>query len=88
MSDKFAIDFIIGESAWIERVRTRIVQVAGYRHSVLISGPGGTGKPFAARAIHTHCNRGEKPYISLCSLCQVSQPRGGCSVGRLWTPVS
>jgi len=50
MSDKFAIDHIIGSSAWTERVRKRIVQVAGYRYSVLVTGPGGTGKELVARA--------------------------------------
>ena len=82
MSDKFAIDYIIGNSTWIERVRTCIVQVAGYHHSVLISGPSGTGKQFVARAIHAHCDSGEKPFIPF--FCQVSQPRDGCSVGRRW----
>ena len=63
MSDKFAIDHIIGRSAWTERVLKRIVQVAGYRYSVLVTGPSGTGKELVARAIHTHGNRCEKPFI-------------------------
>jgi len=44
-------------------VRKRILQIASYRYSVLITGPTGTGKELVARAIHVHGPRTEKPFI-------------------------
>ena len=61
--DSFAIEQIVGTSTWTERVLKRIVQVAQYRYSVLISGPSGTGKELVARAIHSHGSRKDKPFI-------------------------
>ena len=61
--NSFAIEQIVGRSAWTERVHKRIVQVAKYRYSVLISGPSGTGKELVARAIHSHGSRKDKPFI-------------------------
>ena len=63
MIQHFAIDHIVGSSKWTERVRKRIMQIAGYRYSVLITGPSGTGKELIARAIHAHGDRVEKPFV-------------------------
>jgi len=63
MIQHFAIDQIVGNSEWTERVRKRIMQIAGYRYSVLITGPSGTGKELIARAVHAHGDRVEKPFI-------------------------
>lgn len=63
MIQHYAIDNIVGHSAWTEQVRNRIMQIADHRYSVLISGPSGTGKELIARAIHTHGKRVEKPFI-------------------------
>ncbi len=61
--NSYAIDHIIGESAWAQRIRKRILQVAAYEYNVLISGPSGTGKELIARAIHAHSSRSDKPLI-------------------------
>ena len=63
MIQHFAIDQIVGSSEWTERVRKRILQIANYRYSVLVTGPSGTGKELIARAIHTHGDRVEKPFV-------------------------
>ncbi|REJ68055.1 MAG: sigma-54-dependent Fis family transcriptional regulator [Planctomycetota bacterium] len=61
--NSYAIDHIIGESAWAQRIRKRILQVAAYDYNVLIAGPSGTGKELIARAIHAHSSRSDKPLI-------------------------
>lgn len=61
--NSYAIDHIIGESAWAQRIRKRILQVAAYDYNVLIAGPSGTGKELIARAIHSHSARSDKPLI-------------------------
>jgi DNA-binding NtrC family response regulator len=57
------VDHLIGESPWTQQIRERILQVSGYRYSVLVTGPSGTGKELVARAIHTHGPRADKPFI-------------------------
>jgi DNA-binding NtrC family response regulator len=59
----FAVDQFVGESAWTERMRKRILQISNYGYSVLISGPSGTGKELVARAVHAHGPRHDKPFI-------------------------
>lgn len=54
---------IIGESLWTYRTRHRIQQVAGYRSSVLITGPSGTGKELIAKAIHQLSPRHKNPFV-------------------------
>lgn len=61
--NSYAIDHIIGESSWAQRIRKRILQVAAYDYNVLIAGPSGTGKELIARAIHAHSSRADKPLI-------------------------
>ncbi len=55
---------IIGASPQMRKVFEAIIQVAGTRATVLITGENGTGKELVARAIHRCSPRAEKPLVS------------------------
>ena len=56
---------IIGSSPSIVSIIKMIDQVAGSTATILISGESGTGKELAARAVHYHSNRKNKPFITV-----------------------
>jgi DNA-binding NtrC family response regulator len=56
---------LIGESESMRAVSRLIQEVAQSDVTVLIEGESGTGKEIAARLIHTHSQRHEKPFISV-----------------------
>lgn len=53
---------LIGQSEGIKNIRRRISQVLHVNHSVLITGPTGTGKEVVARAIHYSGSRRTQAY--------------------------
>jgi DNA-binding NtrC family response regulator len=55
----------IGESKEMQKVYHRIMHVAATNSTVLITGESGTGKELAARAIHEHGPRKEKPFVAV-----------------------
>jgi len=56
---------LIGESESMRTVSRLIEEVAQSDVTVLIQGESGTGKEIAARLVHTHSGRREKPFISV-----------------------
>jgi DNA-binding NtrC family response regulator len=56
---------LIGESESMRAVSRLIEEVAQSDVTVLIEGESGTGKEIAARLIHTHSTRRDKPFISV-----------------------
>lgn len=56
---------LIGESRGMSRVREMIDQVANSIAPVLICGESGTGKELAARALHSHSRRADKPFVAV-----------------------
>ncbi|HEX4142898.1 MAG TPA: sigma-54 dependent transcriptional regulator [Pirellulales bacterium] len=56
---------MIGSSAVMQSLRTRIAQVAPTRETVLITGESGTGKELVARWLHAASDRRESPLVSL-----------------------
>ena len=58
-------DEIVGGSAPLKRVLSRISKVAPTDSSVLITGETGTGKELVARAIHRRSRRSAYPFVSV-----------------------
>jgi two-component system, NtrC family, nitrogen regulation response regulator GlnG len=56
-------DTIVGRSPALQNVFKRIALVAPTDACVLITGESGTGKELAARAVHTHSPRRNKPFV-------------------------
>ncbi len=61
----YGFDDFIGESAQMQRVFRRIMQVAPTDSTVLITGESGTGKEMVARAIHKNSARHEHPFVAV-----------------------
>ena len=58
-------DEIVGESAALQAVLTRVAKVAPADSSVLITGETGTGKELVARAIHRRSRRSKRAFVSV-----------------------
>jgi sigma-54 dependent transcriptional regulator, flagellar regulatory protein len=56
---------LLGDSAAMTAVRELICKVAPLKTSVLISGPSGSGKERAARAIHAESGRADGPFVAI-----------------------
>ncbi|MDR2946846.1 MAG: sigma 54-interacting transcriptional regulator [Candidatus Adiutrix sp.] len=59
------LNFLVGSSDSMRRLKSQIRQVAKSTSTVLITGESGTGKELVARAIHAESDRRDKPFIGL-----------------------
>ena len=59
------VETIIGNSYPMLRLKEKIKKIAPTKSTVLITGESGTGKELIARAIHTHSDRKNKPFIAI-----------------------
>lgn len=57
--------FLIGRSSEIQHVRSQISRLARSMAPVIITGESGSGKELAAREIHRHSARADKPFIAV-----------------------
>ena len=65
LKEHHGFDRFIGESKEMQRVYSRIMQVAPTDSTVLISGDSGTGKELVARAIHRKSARRDNQFVAL-----------------------
>jgi DNA-binding NtrC family response regulator len=56
---------LVGTGRHMERVRQLIAKVGPTNSTVLILGETGTGKELAARAVHDHSTRSDKPFVAV-----------------------
>ena len=56
---------LIGDSPAMQTVFRSIARLAATHFTVLISGESGTGKELAARALHRHSPRAQRPFVAL-----------------------
>jgi Nif-specific regulatory protein len=65
VEDRFTSRSILGATARVSDIRVVIERTAETSVSVLITGPNGTGKELAARAIHYMSPRRPKPFVAV-----------------------
>ena len=65
LRDRYRFDNIVGSSPGMVAVYKMIARVAQADSTVLIQGESGTGKELVARAIHTHSQRSEGPFVAV-----------------------
>jgi DNA-binding NtrC family response regulator len=65
VDDKSGFERLKGKSAAMRRVFALLEKAAGLELTVLITGPSGTGKELAARALHTRSRRSEAPFVAV-----------------------
>jgi Nif-specific regulatory protein len=63
--DVAAVDELIGQSAVMRDVKSKIARIGPARGSVLIRGESGSGKELVARALHAASPRCDRPMISV-----------------------
>ena len=62
---KISTGVVLGNSALARQMYEHILKVAPTKISVLILGESGTGKEYAAKMIHDHSSRKDKPFIAV-----------------------
>ncbi len=65
VAERPSVDELLGDSSQMERVRDLLQRVADSDATVLISGPSGTGKELAARALHRLSDRADGPFVAV-----------------------
>ena len=65
IDEKFGFEGLIGNSAKMRDVLTRLRSAAPNKATVLILGENGTGKELVAKALHTNSPRKSKPFLAM-----------------------
>jgi two-component system response regulator HydG len=62
---RYRLDALVGRSAPMRELLTRLVRAAATDATVLIRGESGTGKELIARAIHANSRRADRPFVPI-----------------------
>ena len=63
--ERYRFEQLIGKSNAMQQVFTLLEKAAGFDLTVLITGPSGTGKELAARAVHYSSAHKDKPFVAV-----------------------
>ena len=61
--ERYKLDNLVGRSAPMRELLTKLVRVAPTDVTVLVTGESGTGKELIARAIHANSKRSSRPFV-------------------------
>ena len=61
--ERYKLDALVGRSAPMRELLTKLVRVAPTEVTVLVTGESGTGKELIARAIHANSKRADRPFV-------------------------
>jgi two-component system, NtrC family, response regulator AtoC len=65
VSDRYSFDNVVGKSAIMREIFQKVVRIAPFNSTVLISGESGTGKEVIARLIHLHSRVRNQPFVTI-----------------------
>lgn len=65
LADQHKLTEIIGNSAAMQQLQSRLARISDTDATVLIEGESGTGKELAARALHQLSRRAQKPFVAI-----------------------
>jgi DNA-binding NtrC family response regulator len=63
--EKYNFTNMIGKSKNMQEIYTLIEKISASDATILITGESGTGKELAARALHVHSRRKDRPFVSI-----------------------
>ncbi len=65
VADKYSLDNIVGRSAVMREIFQKVMRIAPFNSTVLITGESGTGKEVLARMIHLHSRVHANPFVTV-----------------------
>jgi two-component system, NtrC family, response regulator AtoC len=65
VADKYSLDNVVGKSAVMREVFQKVVRIAPFNSTVMITGESGTGKEVVARLIHLHSRVKSNPFVTV-----------------------
>jgi two-component system response regulator AtoC len=65
IAEKYSFGNIVGKSAAMREIFQKVVRIAPFNSTVLISGESGTGKEMVARLIHLHSQARNQPFVTI-----------------------
>ena len=63
--DRYSFDNVVGKSAVMRDIFQKVIRIAPFNSTVLVSGESGTGKEVIARLIHLHSRVRNSPFITI-----------------------
>jgi two-component system response regulator AtoC len=65
VADRYSFDNVVGRSALMREIFQKVVRIAPFSSTILISGESGTGKEVIARLIHLHSRVRNQPFVTI-----------------------